>query len=194
MTIATPTPVDAEERLKELERQGEEQQQREKAREDAQFDGVRKKLLANRKVSDQEISSAIEIQRDEILPAAEKAELDKKRAADVRIAEGTAQEIRKVIEPAAEALETLAEQVRQLRPLLRKLTGQLQPLGRRLPNRCLSGQQIQWTIVGTLNAAWPGLVEPSLPHSLRGFEFGDLTLRDIDRTMRGLTTTEEGTP
>ena len=125
---------------------------------------------------------------------AEQAVLDVKRAADVRVAEGTAQEIRKVIEPAAEALETLAEQVRQLRPLLRKLTGQLQPLGRRLPNRCLSGQQIQWTIVGTLNDAWPGLVEPSLPHGLRGFEFGDLTLRDIDRTMRGLTTTEEGTP
>lgn len=176
--------------LEELQGRGVDKEKQVATRDQARREKVRGQLIRGQRIGDDDIGLAIEVQRDDIIPAAVQAVIDAKFGADSEVAKGTVEQIRAQLEPAAKDLESLADHLRVVRPLFRKLTGELQPLGRRLPNRVLSGHELRWAIVAAVNGAWHGLLDELVPPQVRHYGLAELVQRDVDSAMRGLK--EEG--
>ena len=161
---------------------------RDEADEKTKRDRVRGRLMRGEKITDDDLPVAFAIQRDEILPAAIEAELDEQHAAKIRASRGTAGQMRRHIESAADALETFCLDLTALCELCPKFSAQVRELGGTTPHRFGTGQQLKWAVVTSLHNAWRGLLEePLAPHSVRKFAFGELTLRDVDTALLAIS-------
>ena len=161
----------------------------EKTKRDRVRDRVRGRLMRGEKITDDDLPVAFAIQRDEILPAAIEAELDEQHAAKIRASRGTAGQMRRHIESAADALETFCLDLTALCELFPKFSAQVRELGGTTPHRFGTGQQLKWALVMSLENAWRGFLkmEPLAPQTVRKFAFGQLTLRDVDTALLAIS-------
>lgn len=161
----------------------------EKTRRDRGRDRVRGRLMRGEKITDADLPTAFAIQRDELLPAAIEAELDEQHAKKIRATKGTAGQMRRHIESAADALETFCLHLTALCELSPKFSKEVRELGGTTPYRFGIGQQLKWAVVTSLHNAWRGFlkIEPLAPHRVRKFAFGELTLRDVDTALLAIS-------
>ena len=161
----------------------------EKTKRDRDRDRVRARLLRGEKITDADLPVAFAIQRDEILPAAIEAELDEQHAKKIRATKGTAGQMRRHIESAADALETFCLHLSALCKLSPKFSKEVRELGGTTPYRFGIGQQLKWAVVMSLENAWRGFlkIEPLAPQTVRKFAFGQLTLRDVDTALLAIS-------
>lgn len=197
MTTATKTkkptppasPVDAHQKqIGKFQKRIEDKASRDEADEQANRTRIRERLERGDTIADVDLPEALDIQRTELLPAAQQAELKAQRDKCIRAVKGTAGQMRQHIEPAAEALETLATHLTALRPLCHKFSAQVRELGGTVPHRFGTGQQFEWAVVTRLHDAWQNFLNrPPAPHSVRKFAFGELTLLDVDNAVAAVS-------